>query len=275
MSKMGTLYTPGDSIFHRMDGSVKIILFAAWTVTTFLFLDLRVFLVMLFVSSVMLASAQIPFRRIRVLLWFMTVFNIFNAAFILVITPVHGTELTGTNTPVINIGYNWINAETLFYVLTLSAKYLTLLPISIVFIFTTHPSQFASSLNRLGVPYKIAYAVNIAFRYIPDIQSEFRNITNSMQMRGIGFRKGEAPLLQRIKNISSIAVPLLFSSLQRIEVVSNAMELRGFGTNKRRTWYNATKPAVSDYMVAAVCIAAVALAVWLKTSVLTSFWYPF
>lgn len=275
MSKMGTLYTPGDSIFHRMDGSVKMLLFAAWTIATFMFLDLRVFIVMLAVGGILLASARIPFRRIRVLFWLMIVFNVFNTFFILVITPAYGAELTGTNTPILNIGYNTINLETLFYVTTLTAKYITLLPISILFIYTTQPSRFASSLNRIGVPYKIAYAVNIAFRYIPDIQAEFRNITNSMQMRGIGFRKGDAPLMQRIKNLTLIAVPLLFSSLQRIEVVSNSMELRGFGKHKRRTWYNTDKLTTVDYIVAFLSVLIIAVAIWLSISVLPSFWYPF
>jgi len=275
MSKMGTLYAPGNSVFHRMDGSIKMLLFAAWTITTFLFLDLRVFIVMLFIGTILLLSAKIPFRQIRILLWVMIVFNVFNTAFIILITPTYGSELTGTNTPILNIGYNTINLETLFYVLTLTAKYLTLLPVSLLFIFTTHPSKFASSLNRIGIPYKIAYAVNIAFRYIPDIQSEFRGITNSMQMRGIGFRKGDAPFTQRVKNVTSIAIPMLYSSLQRIEVVSNAMELRGFGKHKRRTWYAMEDLRAMDYTVGALCILVTASAIWLKIGVLSGFWYPF
>lgn len=274
MSKMGTLYAPGNSIFHRMDGSIKMLLFAAWTIATFMFLDLRVFIVMLLVGTGLLLSAKIPFRKIRVIFWVMIVFNVFNTAFILLITPTYGSELTGTSTPILNIGYNTINLETMFYVLTLTAKYITLLPISLLFIFTTHPSQFASSLNRIGVPYKIAYAVNIAFRYIPDIQAEFRSITNAMQMRGIGFRKGDAPFMQRVKNVTSIAFPMLYSSLQRIEVVSNAMELRGFGKHRRRTWYHMEKFQGIDYLVGVLSILLIAGSILLKVSVLNGFWYP-
>ena len=274
MSKMGTLYAPGNSMFHRMDGSIKMLLFAAWTIATFMFLDLRVFIVMLLVGTVLLLSAKIPFRQIRVIFWVMIVFNVFNTAFILLITPVYGTELTGSNTPVLNIGYNTINLETIFYVLTLTAKYLTLLPISLLFIFTTHPSRFASSLNRIGIPYKIAYAVNIAFRYIPDIQSEFRSITNSMQMRGLGFRKGDTPFMQRVKNVTAIAFPMLYSSLQRIEVVTNAMELRGFGKHKKRTWYAMEQLRAIDYTVGVLSVLLIMGLIVLKVAVLKGFWYP-
>ena len=45
----------------------------------------------------------------------------------------------------------------------------------------------------------------------------------------------------RIKNMMNIFVPLIFTTLDRIELISNAMDLRGFGKHKKRTWY-AGKP---------------------------------
>ncbi|MDQ0246100.1 energy-coupling factor transport system permease protein [Bacillus fengqiuensis] len=275
MSRMGTLYIEKDSCFHRLDGSIKFLLFMAWTIITFMFLDIRVFFFMIFVGMVFLYLSNIPFQHIKVLVWVMLTFNLINSLFILFITPTYGSELTGTSTDVLFIGYNTINLETIFYVITLSLKYANLLPITLVFIFTTHPSKFASSLNKIGVPYKIAYSVNISLRYIPDIQQELKKILLTQQARGMGFKKGEASLKQRIKNITAIAVPLITSALQRIEVVSNAMDLRGFGKHKKRTWYHGTSLRVVDYVICTLCIVSMALAIWLKTNVFQTFWYPF
>lgn len=275
MSRMGALYVEKDSCFHRLDGSIKFLLFMTWTIITFMFLDIRVFLFMILVGMAFLYLSNIPFQRIKVLVWVMLTFNFINSLFILVITPAYGSELTRTSTDVLYIGYSMINLETIFYVITLSLKYANLLPITLVFIFTTHPSRFASSLNKIGVPYKIAYTVNISLRYIPDIQQELKKILLSQQARGVGFKKGEAPLKQRIKNITSIAVPLITSALQRIEVVSNAMDLRGFGKHKKRTWYNGTSFQTMDYVVFILCIVSLALAIWLKINMLQTFWYPF
>lgn len=275
MSRMGTLYVEKDSCFHRLDGSIKFLLFMTWTIITFMFLDIRVFLFMILVGMLFLYLSNIPFQRMKMLVWMMLTFNLINSLFILAITPAYGSELTGTNTDVLYIGYSKINLETIFYVMTLSLKYANLLPITLVFIFTTHPSRFASSLNKIGVPYKIAYAVNISLRYIPDIQHELKKILLSQQARGVGFKKGEAPLKQRIKNITSIAVPLITSALQRIEAVSNAMDLRGFGKHKKRTWYNGTSFRAVDYVVCTLCIVSLALAIWLKVNVFQTFWYPF
>ena len=54
---------------------------------------------------------------------------------------------------------------------------------------TTNPSEFAASLNRIGVNYKIAYSVAIALRYIPDVQRDYKDISFAQQARGIEMSK--------------------------------------------------------------------------------------
>ena len=54
---------------------------------------------------------------------------------------------------------------------------------------TTHPSQFASSLNQIGVSYKIAYSVSLTLRYIPDVQEEYQTIKLSQEARGVELSK--------------------------------------------------------------------------------------
>lgn len=275
MSRAKTLYVEGDSIFHKLNGISKILLFLTWTIMTVMFLDIRVFLVMGIVGTIMLYFSQIPSKTIKPLLWIMVVFNIINIIFILLITPQYGTELVGTNTEIINIGYSYINKETLFYVLTISLKYAVLMPITVIFIFTTHPSEFASSLNKMGIPYKIAYAINIAFRYIPDVMTEYKNILDAQQARGLAFNKGEGTIIERLKNYSTIFVPLVSSSMKRIETVSNAMELRSFGKKRKRTWYSYKKLKGVDYAFIIGCVALLLTAVYLKNNVMTGFYYPF
>ena len=269
MSRAQTLYIEGDSIFHRLSGVSKILLFLVWTLITVMFLDIRVFLVMGVISAIMLYFAKIPSKTLKPLLWIMVVFNIINIIFILLITPQYGTELVGTNTKLISIGYAYINAETLFYVLTISLKYAVLMPITAIFIFTTHPSEFASSLNKIGIPYKIAYAINIAFRYVPDVQREYKDILDAQQARGLAFHKGEGSIGEILKNYTTIFVPLVSSSIKRIETVSNAMELRSFGKKRKRTWYSYEKLKGLDFVFIIVCVLVFIAAVYLKNNVIT------
>ena len=102
MSRAQTLYIEGDSIFHKLSGVSKILLFVIWTMITVMFLDLRVFLVMGLISAIMLYFAKIPSKTIKPLLWIMVVFNIINVIFILLITPQYGSELVGSNTELRN-----------------------------------------------------------------------------------------------------------------------------------------------------------------------------
>ena len=92
----------------------------------------------------------------------------------------------------------------------------------------------------MGVSYNVGYAIAIALRYIPDVQSDFTKIKHAQEARGIEM-SNKTSLWTRIKRMSTIIFPLLFSSMDRIDVVSNAMELRGFGKNKKRTWYMGKK----------------------------------
>ena len=141
-----------------------------------------------------------------------------------------------------------ITAEELFYLFNIFIKYFTITPAVFIFMVTTDPSEFAASMNLIKIPYSMAYAVAIALRYIPDVQDEYHKIKNAQQARGIEMSE-KAPLMDRIKRTSSILFPLLFSSMERIDVVSNAMELRGFGKKPSRTWYSARPLKAPDYLV--------------------------
>ena len=80
----------------------------------------------------------------------------------------------------------------------------------------------------------------------------------------------------RIKNVMNICVPLIFSTMDRIDVISNAMDLRAFGKHKKRTWYAKRPLGKIDYIcigVSAVILAAVILiATFINHG---RFWNPF
>ena len=143
------------------------------------------------------------------------------------------------------------------------------------FLFTTDPSEFVSNLSKLGIHYKITYAINIALRYIPDIQSEYKIIKHAQEARGVAFEKGEASLWVRMKNRVLIFWPLIIHSLERIDTVSNAMDLRGFGKKDKRTWFYTSKAKREDFIALFAGIFIFIVAVYLKLNVFQNFWYPF
>ncbi|EOP54304.1 MULTISPECIES: energy-coupling factor transporter transmembrane component T family protein [Bacillus] len=274
MSKSDLFYIDNHTYFHRMDGAIKLLLFIIWMTLTFIFFDFRILFCLFFIGCLGLVVAKIPVRKIVIIFSFIFTFSMLNSVMILLITPTHGSELTGTSTEFLHIGYATITFETLFYALTLSLKYFTLLPFTLIFIYTTHPSEFASSLYKIGLPYKIAYAINIALRYIPNIQAEYKLIKHAQEARGVPFERGEASFWARIKNRILIFWPLVIHSLERIDTVSNAMDLRGFGRKEKRTWYFTTKAKQEDYLGLVIGIIILVLAIYLKFNIFKGFWYP-
>ena len=144
-------------------------------------------------------------------------------------------------------GQYTITTQQLFYQLNITLKYFAIIPMALLFIVATNPSEFAASLNKIGVNYKIAYSVAIALRYIPDVQRDYQEISFAQQARGIEMSNKEN-LFNRIKSSAAIIMPLVFSSLERIETISSAMELRAFGNGKSRTWYSGRKFEKRDYI---------------------------
>src|SRR5690625_3575280 len=231
-------YIEKESPVHRLTGATKLIVFILWSTAAMLTYDTRVLLFLFVLSIIIFLLSKVSVRDIAFVLIFILIFLLLNNIAIYIFSPQEGVKIYGTKHVIFEIfgRYN-VTWEQLFYQLNITLKYFVVIPAALLFIVTTHPSEFAASLNRIGVNYKIAYSVSLALRYIPDIQRDFRTISQSQQTRGIDLSSNER-FFTRVKNAVLIIFPLILSSLDRIEIISNAMELRGFGKNKKRTWYS-------------------------------------
>lgn len=241
-------YMERNSPIHRLTGVTKLICFLLWSFAAMLTYDTRVLLFLLLASLAILKISQVKIKEISFVLIFILIFLLLNDIAIYVFSPQEGVKIYGSKHVLFNLPGNYdLTLEQLFYQFNITIKYLAVIPAALLFIVTTHPSEFASSLNRIGVSYRIAFSVALALRYIPDIQRDYRNIALAQQARGIDLSRKEK-FFKRVKNAAAIIVPLIFSSLDRIEVISNALELRGFGKKKKRTWYSARPFAKRDYI---------------------------
>lgn len=231
-------YIDRPSPIHRLTGACKLVCLITWSLAamTSFYTPLLCFLTV--ASFALFRIARLRLKDISFMLGIMLVYILLNNVLIFLFSPTHGTTLYGTQTVLFRIaGPYVVTAEQLFYHFNVILKNACTIPIVLLFVCTTNPSEFAASLNRIGVSYRVSYAVALALRYIPDIQREFRDISLAQQARGTEMSK-KASLVNRLKAASSILIPLILSSMERIETISNAMELRGFGKEKKRTWYS-------------------------------------
>ena len=251
-------FTKQDSPIHRLTGATKLILFIVWSVTGMITYDTRCLIVMLLFSLIAFRISKVQFQEYAFVLYFILIFFVLNHIAIFIFSPLEGVKVYGSRHDIIHlVGRYTVTWEQLFYQLNIALKYAVVIPMALLFLLTTNPSEFAASLNRIGVNYKIAYSVSLALRYIPDIQRDYENISFSAQARGIDISRKEK-LPKRLKNIISILMPLILTSIERIENISTAMELRGFGTKSKRTWYSSRPFSKNDY-IALILFALIAI----------------
>ena len=268
-------YIKKDSPIHKLTGATKLICFLLWTIAAMITYDTRVLVGLFIFGIVAFKVSKIEFKEISFILYFILFFLLLNALLIFVFSPYQGNNIYGTKTVLFHlVGPYSVTKEQLFYEFNVILKYFATIPMALLFILTTDPSEFAASLNKLGVSYKIAYTVSIALRYIPDVQRDYRDISFAQQARGIDLSNKEK-LLKRIKNSVAILMPLIFSSLDRIDKISLAMELRAFGNNKKRTWYNSKTFSSKDYVCIALFIIIVAISILMVKVNGSRFYNPF
>ena len=268
-------YEEKDTWIHRLSGVTKLIFFLLWSITSMITYDTRVLLVMLFLSLVIFAMSKTKWKQVGTVFKFIMLFLCINLIAIFFFSPGQGSKIYGTQTPLWHLfGPYTITKEQLFYEFNVMLKYLTVIPAVFMFIVTTNPSEFAASMNKVGIHYNIGYAVAIALRYIPDVQDDFTKIKHAQEARGIEMSR-KASLTNRVKSMAAIIFPLVFSSMERIDVVSNAMELRGFGKHKKRTWYSAKPFKRNDYLTLAFTILFTIIAFLITFRDGSRFYNPF
>ena len=269
-------YSSIDTPIHRLSGLTKLITFLLLTFAVMFSYDIRVILTVMVFSFYILKVSKIKFSQIKLMVIYAGAFLITNMIITYLFSPEEGVRIYGTRHQILQLfGRYTITLEQLFYLTTKFLKYASVIPLGIIFLLTTNPSEFASAMNRVGVNYKAAYAVSLTLRYFPDIQREYNNISLAQQARGLDLSH-KAKLKDRFKNALLIIVPLIFSTLDRIESISNAMDLRGFGKHKTRTWYSASKMQSRDYYAIGISVliflSTIAVSVFINKS---RFYNPF
>ena len=256
-------YHKGGGIIYDLSAVTKLLFFLIVTILAMVTYDTRLIAFIALFSLALFKLSGIRYKDVSLVLLFTIVFALLNALMVHLFAPRYGVELYGAETVILSgFGSYSLTSQQVFYLLNLLLKYFCTVPLALVFLMTTHPSQFASSLNQIGVSYKVAYAVSLTMRYIPDIQEEFYTIRMSQEARGLELSK-KGKLMDRIKGNLALVIPLIFGSLERIDTISTAMELRRFGKNKKRTWYSYQALQNIDYLVLALILVLILITIGL------------
>ena len=269
-------YVERDNWVFNLSGVTKLICFLLLSASVMFTYDIRSILVVMVLSFTVLRVSGITFRQIRGMLWAVILFLVVNFILTFVFDPTYGTEIYGTYHELFRFSGRYVvTLEQGLYQITKFFKYGAVIPLGMLFLLTTNPSEFAASLNGIKVSYKASYALALTLRYFPDTIRNYGDISIAQQSRGLDLSKKEK-LGVHIKNVMNICVPLIFSTMDRIDVISNAMDLRSFGKHKKRTWYAKKPMAKLDYVCIAVCCVILLAVILIATFINHGrFWNPF
>jgi len=257
-------YNYQDTPIHRLSGLTKLISFMVLTFSIMFSYDIRIILGALVFSVIILGISKITFSQIKLMVLYVLIFLVINLVITFLFSPEQGVEIYGTRHEIVKLfGRYTLTQEQLFYQVTKFFKYLSVIPLGIIFLFTTNPSEFASSMNKVGLNYKAAYAFSLTLRYFPDVQRVYHDISQAQQARGLEMTS-KTSIGNRFKNSLMVLMPLIFSTLDRIEVITNAMDLRGFGKGKKRSWYIKSKLHRGDFVALGVTLLIMRITIFMS-----------
>lgn len=223
-----TGYVDRNSMLHRLDPRIKLVWFVAATVIVVTFKSLFVQLGLLGACAVLWLTSGLGkeiaglFRRMIPLLTF---------AFLTWL--VIGLFEPQGSPPVLKMGP--LAIETADVEVSAIAAVRIFLMVSVFFtvIWTTDFSTMIDGLQRLKVPYRVAFAVGLIFQMIPFTLGEFQTIADAQRSRGLELDRGG--LFARIRHYAAVLFPLLIRSLHSAQNTALAMYLYRLNFNSRRT----------------------------------------
>ena len=249
---------PGDSLVHRFDPRLTLVLTIAYIVLLFAASNpLGLTLSILFLA-VMYKVAKIPGKMILKSLKPILPIVIFTAVLNLFF-------VSGEGEPLVHIWFLTIYAEGVRYAVLMAVRVMALIAGTSLLTYTTSPivltdaiEQLLKPLGKLHFPvHELAMMMSIALRFIPTLIEETDKIMNAQKARGAQLDTGK--MTDRVKALVPVLIPLFISAFRRADELAMAMECRCYRGGDGRTRLKVLRCEKQDYIDLAVCIACFAV----------------
>lgn len=245
-------FFPGNSIIHRLDPRLKIIITTAYIVILFLCHGPIPYLILCGLLFVAILLSRVGFRQvcrglkpILILLLITTIFNVFYTTGGTVLF--HWRFITITSYGLYNAFY-----MVLRIVLLIIGSFTLLTYTTSPIMLTDALESVLSPLKKIRVPvHELAMMMTIALRFIPTLIEETDKIMAAQKSRGADFESGG--LLSRARALIPILIPLFISAFRRAEELATAMECRCYRGDVGRTRLRVLHLESLDYAALIVC----------------------
>jgi len=227
-------YFPGNSVIHRLDPRTKLVLLIVYIVALFLAVSWVSYGLMLVVLIACIFVSHVPvkafFHGMKPLVFILIFTGLLNLLF-----------TTGQGDPLVSFWIVHIYVEGIVRAILMVLRILMLITGTFLLTYTTSPIALTDGLESLLGPLKhikvpvheLAMMMCIALRFIPTLIEETDKIMSAQKARGADFESGS--LMQRVKALVPILVPLFISAFRRADDLATAMECRCYHGGEGRT----------------------------------------
>ena len=263
-------FFPGKTLIHRLDPRTKLLILLFFIFVEVAFRDIRIVIIPFIASVLLYVSANIPFKDVKGTWKFL--FTV-----LVVITSINAlTNLYWITVPSPHvIARFWVltvTSEGISLAAAAALRLFSLAIVSVTLVLTTDPSLYGPALAKLHIPYKGAYVFDLAMRYVPAYANDLETTLNSQMARG--YRpKGGKNIFATILNTVPLIVPVSINAMLSVYEIADAMELRGFGAKKERTWFRTVNFARLDYIVIGIVVILLVVFAYLRI-LFPGYWVP-
>ena len=269
-------YLGRGSWLARRDPRVLLVGLALFVFSVIQVWDLRILAALAVVAAIYYRSARIPFREIR-LQWSYVAF--FIGFVVLVNTLLTGGELRGYTEDELHVFFRLplfdtpISAESVSYAIAQLLRFGSMAAVGFPIAFAIAPGDIGPAFARLGIPYKFAYGLELTFRFVPSLAADLQTTIDAQRIRGYQWeRRGRTPIGKLTRTIP-LLTPVTINAIVGAEDTIDAMDLRGFGT-QRRTWLRELRLDRTDRLVLAFFGGLLVAITVLGFSGYTELWVP-
>src|SRR5699024_5197700 len=149
-------------------------------------------------------------------------------------------------------------------------RFVLIIFMSTLLTLTTQPLELSDAIEYILRPLKvvrfpvheISLMLSIALRFVPTLMDETEKIMNAQRARGVDF--GEGNLIQKMKAIVPLLIPLFVSSFNRADDLATAMEARGYQGGEGRTKYRVLHWHLQDTLTIVLYVFLTVALVYLR-----------
>jgi energy-coupling factor transport system permease protein len=242
-----SLYLDRGTVIHRLHPAVK--LFALFIIFWSVFwVDHPLALLPVAILMAMLAQVSGSWPNFYAFRWFI----------ILMIPPtmIEWMAVYRQGAPVVNLWLIHLSRPAILFGFGRGLKLALLLATSILFLSTTTIEEFTTSLVSLRVPYRVAFAMSLAFRLVPLFMDSALTVVQAQSLRGYDFDRGN--VFQRMKRYVPAVIPVFMGALRRANNMAMALEARGFGMGATPTSFVEYRTRPPD-VIAFATLAAIGI----------------